>query len=159
MSAKRAGLRDVHWTDLRRLVELEGRLFGADAWSEASWWHELAGRPRRDYVAVDDEHGLLGYGGVDHGGELADVMTIAVAPRGRGRALGGMVLTELERRARDRGATHVMLEVRADNAPARALYDRNGYEVVSTRRAYYQPGGVDALVMRKPLQEKGDERG
>ena len=65
----------------------------------------------------------------------------------------------VDQRARDRGATHVMLEVRADNAPARALYDRNGYDVVSTRRAYYQPGGVDALVMRKPLQEKGDERG
>ena len=83
---------------------------------------------------------------------LAEILT-------QGRALGVVVLTELERRARDRGATHVMLEVRADNAPARALYDRNGYEVVSTRRAYYQPGGVDALVMRKPLQEKGDERG
>lgn len=149
----------MKWSDLPRLVELESLLFDADAWSEASWWHELAGRPRRDYIALDDEHGLVAYGGIDHGGELADVMTIAVAPRGRGRALGRVVLTELERRARDRGATHVMLEVRADNFPARALYDRNGYAVVSTRRAYYQPGGVDAIVMRKSLQERGDERG
>jgi ribosomal-protein-alanine N-acetyltransferase len=47
-----------------------------------------------------------------------------------------------------------MLEVRADNAAARALYDRAGYVVLSTRRRYYQPGDVDALVLRKTLPRK-----
>jgi ribosomal-protein-alanine N-acetyltransferase len=47
-----------------------------------------------------------------------------------------------------------MLEVRADNEPARKLYDSNGFEVLTVRRRYYQPGDVDALVMRRRLTEE-----
>ena len=49
-----------------------------------------------------------------------------------------------------------MLEVRADNVPARRLYERHGFEEVSVRRRYYrQPDGpdVDAVVMRRRLEE------
>ncbi len=145
------GLRDAVWTDVAALAALEVDLFPHDPWSEASWWSELAGRPRREYVVVEDGAGLLGYAGLDHGGEVADVMTVATVARARGLGLGSALLAELERRAAERGADHVMLEVRADNAPARALYDRAGYVLLSTRRRYYQPGDVDALVLRKTL--------
>ena len=148
-------LRDAGWSDVAALVALETELFPSDAWNEASWWSELAARPRRDYVVLTDASGLLGYAGLDHGGEVADVMTVATAPRARGRGLGALLLAELERRAAARGAEHVMLEVRADNLAARALYDRAGYHLLSTRARYYQPGGVDALVLRKTLSGKG----
>ena len=45
----------------------------------------------------------------------------------------------------------MLLEVRADNAPALGLYGRHGFEQVSVRRRYYQPGDVDALVLRRRL--------
>jgi len=150
-------VRDVRWADVPALATLERNLFAADAWSEPTWWAELAARPRRDYVALCDGDGLLGYGGLDHGGDVADVMTVAVAPVAQGRGLGRVLLAELERRALARGAAHVILEVRADNVAARALYERSGYVVLSTRRRYYQPGDVDALVMRKTLQERGSD--
>jgi ribosomal-protein-alanine N-acetyltransferase len=41
--------------------------------------------------------------------------------------------------------------VRADNAPALALYARHGFQELSVRRRYYQPGDVDALVLRRRL--------
>jgi N6-L-threonylcarbamoyladenine synthase/ribosomal-protein-alanine N-acetyltransferase len=50
--------------------------------------------------------------------------------------------------ARDRGATEVFLEVRADNPPAQQLYERLGFEPIAVRAAYYQPEGVDAVIMR-----------
>ena len=52
-----------------------------------------------------------------------------------------------------------MLEVRADNPAARALYAGAGFEQLSMRRRYYQPGDVDALVLRKRLGagRAGDE--
>lgn len=150
-----AELRDARWTDLPALAALEAELFPDDAWPEASWWAELAGRPRRDYVVADEAGALLGYGGLDHGGEVSDVMTVAVAPAARGRGLGRLLLDELERRASARGAAHVMLEVRADNDAATGLYRSAGYAVLSTRRGYYQPGAVDALVMRKTLAQNG----
>lgn len=152
-------LREARWTDVAALAALEGDLFTDDAWSEPTWWTELAGRPRRDYVVLDDGTGVVAYAGLDHGGDVADVMTVAVAPRAQGLGWGRRLLDELEARAAARGAAFVMLEVRADNAAARALYERSGYVVLHTRRRYYQPGDVDALVMRKTLSERGVDHG
>ncbi len=155
MSVVAPTVRELRWTDLPALAALERDLFAHDAWAEPTWWAELAGRPRRDYLVLTDADGVLGYAGLDHGGEVADVMTIAVAPRAQGRGFGRLLLAELEQRAQTRGATHVILEVRADNVAALGLYERSGYAVLSTRRRYYQPGDVDAVVMRKSLQERG----
>jgi ribosomal-protein-alanine N-acetyltransferase len=149
-----SALREVTWRDIPRLVELETELFADAAWSAESWWAELAGRPRRSYVVLEGGDGIEGYAGVDLGGDVADVMTVAVVPGWRGRGLGDLLVGELVRRAGKSGAGSVMLEVRADNGPARRLYERHGFEEVSVRRRYYrQPDGpdVDALVMRRRL--------
>ena len=148
-------VRELRWSDIPELVALERELFPDDAWSEASWWGELAGRPRRHYVVVDDERGVAAYAGLDLGGEVADLMTIAVAPRAGGAGLGTRLLDEVERRAAAAGAAYLMLEVRADNTRARRLYDAAGYVELRVRRRYYQPGDVDAVIMRKALTDKG----
>ncbi len=151
-------LRAVEWTDLDTLAALERELFADDAWTVESWWSELAERPRRDYVvAVDEAGGILGYAGLDLTGDVADVMTIATVPAAQGRGIGRLLLDELVTRAARHGAEALLLEVRADNARARDLYERNGFEVLTTRRRYYQPGDVDALVMRRLI--KGEDRG
>ena len=61
-------MREVRWQDLERLGDLEQELFGTEAWSLASWWGELAGRPRREYLVAEDGDGIAGYAGLDHGG-------------------------------------------------------------------------------------------
>ncbi|HEY7719621.1 MAG TPA: ribosomal protein S18-alanine N-acetyltransferase [Pedococcus sp.] len=145
-------LREMRWTDIEELARLERQLFPHDAWAEPTWWSELAGRPRRDYVVEEDTDGIVGYAGLDLGGEVADVMTIAVAPRAQGRGLGGRLLARLVERAEREGAEFLMLEVRDDNLAARALYERAGFELLTTRRRYYQPGGIDAHIMRRRLK-------
>lgn len=142
------------WTDIPVLTRIDAELFAHDAWTEPTWWAELAGRPRRDYVvAVDDDGSIGAYAGLDLSGDVADVMTIAVSPAYRGSGWGDRLLTVLVERAAMGGATGLMLEVRADNAPARRLYKRHGFEQLSVRRRYYQPGDVDALVLRKQWNE------
>jgi ribosomal-protein-alanine N-acetyltransferase len=47
-----------------------------------------------------------------------------------------------------RGARDVFLEVRADNEVAIALYESEGFVTLDRRVGYYQPDGVDALVMK-----------
>lgn len=149
-------LRELEWTDLETVAGLEQTLFGDDAWSVETWWAELAGRPRRDYVvALAPDGSVAGYGGLDLAGDVADIMTIATAPAYQGRGIGRLLLAELVGRAGRSGAEALMLEVRSDNTAARALYDRNGFDVISVRRRYYQPGDVDALVMRRLLGEEG----
>jgi len=152
-------LRELEWTDLPEVGELDQRIFGRDAWTRQSWWAELAGRPRRRYTVATSGERIVGYGGVDCAGSTADVMTIAVAPDQQGHGLGRRLLERLTRDAREAGAEALLLEVRADNDSARNLYLRAGFEHIQTRRNYYRPDNVDAHIMRAALQLDGAQEG
>jgi len=54
--------------------------------------------------------------------------------------------------ARRRGGTRMFLEVAADNVAAIGLYELNGFEVTSRRRDYYA-AGLDAILMRRSLED------
>jgi ribosomal-protein-alanine N-acetyltransferase len=151
VTAGRLVLRDMTWRDVPALAALEPALFADDAWSEQTWWAELAGRPRRCYVVGEQGGVVVGYAGVDRRGEIADVMTIAVAPDAQGQGLGSLLMGWLIDAARGGGAEHLMLEVRADNTAAQRLYSKMGFAMLTVRRRYYQPGDVDAHIMRRHL--------
>lgn len=149
-----AALRELEWPDLPEVGALDERIFGRDAWSAQSWWAELAGRPRRRYIVATDGDRVVGYGGIDCAGATADIMTIAVDPEQQGHGLGRRLLTQLTDEARGAGADALLLEVRADNEPARNLYLRAGFEHIQTRRNYYRPDNVDAHILRKKLTKE-----
>jgi ribosomal-protein-alanine N-acetyltransferase len=144
-------LREMTWRDIPVLALLELELFAEDAWSEQTWWAELAGRPRRSYVVGEQGGAVVGYAGVDRGGEVADVMTIAVASAAQARGLGTVLMDWLIVEARRGGAKHLMLEVREDNVAAQRLYSKAGFVMTTVRRRYYQPANVDAQIMRLAL--------
>lgn len=150
-------LEELGWRDIPALAALERTLFPDDSWSEPTWWAELALRPARRYAVLRDSPGgqILGYAGLALAGETADVMTVAVAPDAQGRGLGHLLLDWLVAQAQAAGASYLLLEVRDDNAPARALYAGHGFSEIARRRRYYQPGDVDALVLRRTLGEQG----
>lgn len=153
-------LRPVHHTDVSALARCEAEVYGPEAWSEGSWWGELARRPRRDYVVAEAGGELVGYAGLDLGVDVADVMTVTLTPSARGRGLGHVLMRWLVHRAQSAGAEYVMLEVRYDNAPALALYERWGFTPIARRPGYY--AGVDALILRRrlaPADASPDEAG
>ncbi|WP_432521182.1 ribosomal protein S18-alanine N-acetyltransferase [Kineococcus sp. SYSU DK006] len=145
-------LRPMRWWDVAAVHALEVDLFGRGAWSVESFWGELARPDRTFLVAVQPGGDLVGYGGVVVAGADADVQTIGVARTAQGRGLGRRLLRALRGAARDAGATRLLLEVRADNAPAQALYRSEGFEQIARRARYYQPDDVDALIMRADLR-------
>ncbi|MER5523980.1 ribosomal protein S18-alanine N-acetyltransferase [Streptomyces sp. NPDC002677] len=149
----------MRWWDIDRVLELEKDLFPEDAWSRGMFWSELAHSrgpeaSRRYVVALADEQ-VIGYAGLAAQGELGDVQTIAVARDHWGTGLGGQLLTELLRAATAFECAEVMLECRVDNTRAQKLYERFGFEAIGFRRGYYQPGNVDALVMRLTTKPGG----
>ncbi|MEU9736097.1 ribosomal protein S18-alanine N-acetyltransferase [Streptomyces sp. NPDC048002] len=142
----------MRWWDIDAVLELEKALFPEDAWSRGMFWSELAhargaGATRRYVVAADGDR-IVGYAGLAASGDLADIQTIAAARDHWGTGLGGRLLTELLRAATAFECAEVMLECRIDNVRAQKLYERHGFEAIGFRRGYYQPGNVDALVMR-----------
>jgi ribosomal-protein-alanine N-acetyltransferase len=152
-AAVTARLREMRWWDIDRVLGLEKDLFPEDAWSRGMFWSELAhargpGATRRYVVAEDGDGRLVGYAGLATSGDLGDIQTIAVARDQWGTGLDGQLLTELLKAATAFECAEVMLECRIDNVRAQKLYERFGFEAIGFRRGYYQPGNVDALVMR-----------
>lgn len=145
-------LREMRWWDIDPVLELEKDLFPEDAWSRGMFWSELAHsrgpEATRRYVVAEEGGRIVGYAGLAAAGEPADVQTIAVARDHWGTGLGATLLTELLRAATAFECAEVMLECRIDNIRAQKLYERFGFEAIGFRRGYYQPGNVDALVMR-----------
>jgi ribosomal-protein-alanine N-acetyltransferase len=148
-------LRAATIDDLEPIMAIETSTFANDAWSSQSMRAELTSKHTRYLAAIDDDAPdvLAGYGGLlaPRGSGNADIQTIAVAPVARRRGLGRMLMLAMIDESRRRGATHVFLEVRADNPGARALYDLLGFTQIAVRANYYQPDGVDAQIMRLEL--------
>lgn len=155
--AEAVRLLPVRWWQLEDLARLDAELFDPDVWSVETFWSELAAPGRTYCVAVagdgpsQAEPPILGYAGLAVCGAEADVQTIAVAPTAQGRGLGRLLLDWLITQAQAQGARTLLLEVRADNDRAQRLYAAAGFERIAIRRRYYQPGDIDAHIMRRTL--------
>jgi ribosomal-protein-alanine N-acetyltransferase len=143
-------LRPMGRDDVRAVAAMEEALFGAEAWSPELLTTEVTTDPvSRYYIVADDDGVIAGYGGLlAQPGAQADVLTLAVAEHRWGEGIGGALLDGLLTEAGRRGCTEIFLEVRVDNDRAQRLYRRRGFTDIGIRRAYYQPSGTDALVMR-----------
>jgi ribosomal-protein-alanine N-acetyltransferase len=139
----------MRWWHIRDVATLENVLFPDDPWSTEQFWQELAHDTRHYVVAVDDD-AVVGYAGVFALAPEGDVQTIAVAPAAQGAGVGARLLGALLQEAARRQCAHLLLEVRSDNEPALALYERAGFEQISVRRRYY-PDGTDALILRRRI--------
>jgi ribosomal-protein-alanine N-acetyltransferase len=140
-------LERFRWWHIDEVLPIEDELFGAEKWSAAMFWNELA--QRHFYLVALDEEQVLGYAGlavVDR--EEAWVQNIAVRRDAQRHGIGRSLLEALLAEAEGK-AGKVLLEVAVDNAPAQRLYATYDFEPVGLRRGYYQPSNTDALVMMR----------
>jgi len=146
-------LRRAGVDDLDAIMAIETATFANDAWSREIMRSELANRHTYYLVALGD--GVEGYAGLrsPFGIGQGDIQTIAVVESARGKGLGRTLMNALLSEARTRGAAEIFLEVRADNPGAQHLYENLGFEQIDLRKKYYQPDGVDAIIMRLTLPE------
>lgn len=106
-------------------------------WCERNWTH------RRTYlldVLGEAEQAVVrGYAGFWYDGEDAELMTIGVGKAYQRQGIAAALLQVLVDEAKRQGASRMLLEVRVDNDPALALYQRFGFERMGLRKRYYQP--------------------
>ncbi|MFE5310753.1 ribosomal protein S18-alanine N-acetyltransferase [Isoptericola sp. NPDC056573] len=163
-------LRPLASADFDRVLQLERVLFGAGAWTYGMLADELAALGRwyvvaepagPDAVAVYGvgPKPVVGYAGLWFDGDVAQVMTIGVDPHYQRHGVGRALMEALVERARKLRAEAVLLEVRVDNEPALALYERHGFERIGLRKRYYQPEDKDAYTMRLDLRDPHARRG
>lgn len=95
---------------------------------------------------------LCGFALARHAAGEAEILTIVVPYRLRGRGLGRQLMDSVLRHLHAERVESLFLEVDETNAAALALYRRLGFEEVGFRPAYYaNPGAAptNALVMRR----------
>jgi ribosomal-protein-alanine N-acetyltransferase len=143
-------VRQMRWWDIPAVHAIETSIFMTDPWSVEQFWSELS-QPTRRYFVAEIDGAIVGYAGSFVLAPEADVQTVGVAADQRGRGIGALLLTTLIEQAIQAQATQLILEVRSDNGAAIAMYQRFGFERISSRPNYYAPD-VDALIMRlRPL--------
>ena len=143
-------LRPMRLEDVRGVVAVEGRAY-THPWSEGIFRDCL----RAGYSAwvVEDEGRVIAYGLMSVAAGESHILNVCVHPDHQGEGLGRRLMDHLLALAADYGASMALLEVRPSNAPARALYQRLGFNEIGTRPNYYPDGDAreDALVLARQL--------
>ena len=81
----------------------------------------------------------------------AEIPNVCVKESARCRGVGKQMMTVLMEEAKKLGMAMLYLEVRESNSPARALYQRLGFEENGIRKNFYEHPVENAVLMSKTL--------
>ena len=97
-------------------------------------------------VSVNNED--VGYITFDLGLGDADIEEVFVLPDRRKEGIAYSLMKEVFSYLQNKGVTKIFLEVRESNCPARALYEKCGFNKINERKKYYRDG-ENAIVYLK----------
>lgn len=150
--------------DVDELVRIEREAFSAP-WTRAMFEAELTGNPFSTCFTARRGEGNGSSGvivGYLCGWVVFDefrLMTLAVDRMWRRQGLGNALLQHGLASAQERGGLRALLEVRASNTGALALYERLGFRRQAVRRQYYTNPPEDAILMiMDPIQVAENRR-
>ena len=142
--------------DIGEMLRLERSSNAAAHWSE-SQYQALIGAKDAEIstlalVVEREAHmAVVGFLVARHLASEWELENIVVAHEARGKGIGRRLMQELLVRAQQTNANAVFLEVRESNAPARALYEKLGFQQTGRRNSYYSNPVGDAILYCKSL--------
>jgi [ribosomal protein S18]-alanine N-acetyltransferase len=141
----------MHRTDISKIMEIEEFLF-PDPWKKEMFYQEIDHEGAFLIEIIDKE--ICGF---ICGLQVLDeflISNIAVKKQYQGCGFGSLLLEYALNLYIRKGCKKCFLEVRRSNAKAIALYQKNGFEVLGVRKAYYAKPPEDAIVMICNLASK-----
>ena len=139
------------------VAEMEHQLF-RDAWSEKSVLETLA-QPNTICLMAEKAGRAAGYLLAYTAADEAEIARIAVAKEMQRQGAARALLNELEVICRTGGIRKILLDVRAGNAAARALYVKAGFAEDGIRQRFYDDPTEDAILMSRPVETGKDSAG
>ena len=145
-----AGFRPLVEEDLETVMAVERDLY-EHPWTPGNFRDSL--NAGYSCWVMIGERGLIGYAVLMLGAGEAHLLNLSIARSAQRQHHGTRLLRHLVGVTRRYGASRLFLEVRPSNLAARALYARNGFVEVGTRRGYYpaRKGREDAIVLTLAL--------
>jgi ribosomal-protein-alanine N-acetyltransferase len=132
--------------DIRRILEIE-RMSFLTPWTEGMFRSQLALEDRSVNLVLLEDQVIVGYATAWLAFDEIHLLSIAVIPERRRMGFATRLLERVMETGRSRGASRVILEVRAGNDAARRFYRGQGFSEIGRRRRYYSDTGEDAIVM------------
>ena len=102
--------------------------------------------PIRTLLIAERDQQLIGYIAWQHIQDEIELHLIATAPSHRQQGIASQLMQQLIATAQQHHA-RIILEVRASNHIAQALYRKHQFTPIATRKNYY--GNEDAIIMEK----------
>lgn len=140
-------IQEMQTAHVAQIAALEQQCF-SDPWSVNSIASELENPLSLWLVALDGET-VAGYVGSQAVLGEADMMNLAVNPDYRRCGVAQKLVSALLQELAHCGNYSLTLEVRASNEPAKALYEKLGFQKVGVRPRYYEKPREDALILKK----------
>jgi ribosomal-protein-alanine N-acetyltransferase len=140
--------------DLARVVEIADSLAEAPRWAPEVYARAAdpgASPARIALVAESPDTGVAGFAVAVLIPHEAELETIAVAQTAQRQGIASRLLTELFDLLKGHDSAEVMLEVRASNYSALALYASLGFSETGRRKGYYTDPKEDAILLRRSL--------
>ena len=120
-------------------------------WSDKALADELKNSHGRFFVALCNGK-IAGYIGAHNVVGEVYITNIAVSGAFRRQGVATALIKELVKISKDENADFITLEVRESNTSARALYKKQGFEEVGTRKAFYESPRENAVLMTVNLK-------
>lgn len=134
---------------LEAIMEIEQEAY-PEPWTLGMFKDEISGDRSFFWTAFLDGE-IIGYAGYWLVLDEAHVTSLTVTKAQRGQGFGYEQLHHLMDNIARSSVQGVTLEVRETNEAARHIYEKEGFEVVGKRKAYYSKTQEDAIIMLKKL--------
>lgn len=157
MRHPKVDFRQMTLTDIPAVLTVEKATFPTP-WTRQAFYNELAYNQFANYIVVETEGRIIGYGGMWLILNEAHITNIAIHPDYRGLGIGESMMDHLMALAHLSGAGKITLEVRVSNEVAQNLYRKKGFNATGIRPRYYTDNQEDALIMWAELGGEIDEK-
>ena len=157
-------VRRMRLEDIPEALEIDRECF-AEQWAAVPYKKDLETNDMAHYLvacegAPPSEQRIDGIMGFWVMAGEAHIITVAVRPARRRQGIAEALLIAAIELAVSLRAHLMTLEVRRSNTAAQAMYQKYGFAVTGTRKAYYDDNGEDAVIMSTgtltdlPFQER-----
>ena len=138
-------IRRMQAKDTDAVARLEKEIF-SQPWSSQGFLDAI-NLDNTVFLVAEEKDAIIGYVGMYLSIDEGEITNVAVSKESRRRRVGDRLLKELLAIGREKGISHIVLEVRVSNTAAIRLYEQNGFTLCGTRRGFYEFPKEDAYVM------------
>lgn len=141
---------------LQAVANIEALVQPHDTWTEQTLAEMLAQDSMHMLIVYKqedkaDNNKVIGYCLYQVIFEQAEVLRIGTDPKYQRQGIASQVLNKLHELLQLNQVESLLLEVRADNAAAIALYEQQAFSIIHRRKGYYKvphEPAIDALIMQ-----------